>query len=93
MKRIATLAAILLIAAPVTIFAGNGRAGSQSGPKGIHTPGTGQPGGVPIGTPGGQQLRDGSGAGTGGKQQKRRGQSNQNTGQQNGQGQTQNTPK
>lgn len=89
MKRIATLASILLLIAPMALFAGNRRGGTQSGPKGIHTPGTGQPSGTPQGTPGGQRLRDGSGAG----QQKRQGnRKGQGTGQQNGTCQAPATP-
>ncbi len=85
MKRMITIASILLLAAPMALFAGNGRGGSHGSPSGIHTPRTAHPGGVPQGTPGGQRLRDGSGAGTG--QKKRQGQQNgQNgqSGQQNG---------
>jgi hypothetical protein len=72
MKRILTIVSVLLLAMPAGLFAGNSRGGgakSGGGPNGIHQPGTGQPSGSPQGTPGGQRLRDGTGAG----QQKQKG--------------------
>ena len=83
MKRILSIASMLLIAAPLSLFAAGGGRARGGGPNGIHTPGTGQTSGAPQGTPGGQRLRDGSGAG----QQKKQG---QKQGQRQGKGQGQN---
>lgn len=88
MKRIATLLSILMVTAPLALYAGSARGGGGNrGGSQIHPPGTAQPGGAPQGTPGGQRLRDGSGSGQQNKGKKgkgQKGQNGQNGGQQGG---------